>query len=174
MDRKKVFASFHIVLIYRYFELFQYLSKWLLCTAFFNTVYMATSYCRFSIPQSQRLRKQVSLSAKDLMQLIWEGSSLRSFNSQCWKFLPFEDFMGLFLRSCIVMQVTSDILRFTYLLGIDAWRPDAFEAYRRLVVCLGDLDFLIWIICSLLLLDVGWNPGGCWVKPRAQVGREVV
>ena len=44
------------------------------------------------------------------------------------------DFMGLFLRSCIVMQVTSDILRFTYLLGIDAWRPDAFEAYRRLVV----------------------------------------
>lgn len=63
--------------------------------------------------------------------------------------------MGLFLRSCIVMQVTSDILRFTYLLGIDAWRPDAFEAYRRLVVCLGDLDFQIWIICSLLLLDVG-------------------
>jgi len=42
--------------------------------------------------------------------------------------------MGVFLRSCIVLSVSADLLRFAYLLMIDAWRPDAFEAYRRLVV----------------------------------------
>eukprot|EP00435_Cladocopium_sp_Y103_P025773 s361_g6.t1 len=53
-----------------------------------------------------------------------------------------EEFMGVFLRSCIVLSVSADLLRFAYLLMIDAWRPDAFEAYRRLVVldAWGELD----------------------------------
>ena len=43
-------------------------------------------------------------------------------------------FFGAFFRSYIVMMVTGDLLRFSYLLCKDAWRPDSFEAYRRLFV----------------------------------------
>ncbi|CAL1149088.1 unnamed protein product [Cladocopium goreaui] len=43
-------------------------------------------------------------------------------------------FFGAFFRSYLLISVGSDLMRFTYLLCVDAWRPDAFEAYRRLVV----------------------------------------
>ena len=43
-------------------------------------------------------------------------------------------FLGALLRSCILLFVTSDLLRFAFLLMKDAWRTDAFELYRRLVV----------------------------------------
>ncbi|CAJ1397841.1 unnamed protein product [Effrenium voratum] len=43
-------------------------------------------------------------------------------------------FLGAFFRSFLLVSVTSDILRFAYLLCVDAWRADAFEAYRRMLV----------------------------------------
>ncbi|CAK9088638.1 unnamed protein product [Durusdinium trenchii] len=43
-------------------------------------------------------------------------------------------FLGVALRSYLLISTTSDLLRFAYLLCKDAWRPDAFEAYRRLLV----------------------------------------
>lgn len=61
---------------------------------------------------------------------------------ECCSFTLSVEFMGVFLRSCIVLSVSADLLRFAYLLMIDAWRPDVFEAYRRLVVsdAWGELD----------------------------------
>lgn len=43
-------------------------------------------------------------------------------------------FFGAFFRCYILLSVAADLLRFTYLLCKDTWRPDSFEAYRRLVV----------------------------------------
>ena len=43
-------------------------------------------------------------------------------------------FFGAFFRCYILLSVTSDLLRFTYLLCKDTWRPDSFEGYRRLLV----------------------------------------
>ena len=43
-------------------------------------------------------------------------------------------FFGVLLRAYILLSTTSDVLRFAYLLCRDAWRADAFEAYRRLLV----------------------------------------
>lgn len=43
-------------------------------------------------------------------------------------------FLGTLLRCYMVLTVTSDLMRFSYLLAKDAWRADAFEAYRRLLV----------------------------------------
>eukprot|EP00438_Fugacium_kawagutii_P017794 Skav205877 [mRNA] locus=scaffold766:264654:269541:+ [translate_table: standard] len=43
-------------------------------------------------------------------------------------------FFGAFFRCYILLSVAGDVLRFTYLLCKDTWRPDSFEAYRRLVV----------------------------------------
>eukprot|EP00913_Durusdinium_trenchii_P027970 g26225.t1 len=52
------------------------------------------------------------------------------------------------------MSVTGDVMRFTYLLCVDAWRPDAFEAYRRLWVgdawkelAIGQLYIQSWSVC---------------------------
>ena len=44
------------------------------------------------------------------------------------------NFFGVLLRAYILISTTSDVLRFAYLLCRDAWRADAFEAYRRLLV----------------------------------------
>ncbi|CAK9080764.1 unnamed protein product [Durusdinium trenchii] len=63
-------------------------------------------------------------------------------------------FFGAFFRSYILMSVTGDVMRFTYLLCVDAWRPDAFEAYRRLWVgdawkelAIGQLYIQSWSVC---------------------------
>ena len=56
--------------------------------------------------------------------------------SQCclFDFMTFLYFFGTLVRCYIVLTVGSDVMRFAYLLCRDAWRADAFEAYRRLLV----------------------------------------
>lgn len=43
-------------------------------------------------------------------------------------------FFWTLIKCYLLLAVSSDVLRFAYLLGRDAWRPDTFEAYRRLLV----------------------------------------
>ena len=64
----------------------------------------------------------------------WGPRHIHLILDQSIPLISSKEFMGVFLRSCIVLSVCADLLRFAYLLMIDAWRPDAFEAYRRLVV----------------------------------------
>jgi hypothetical protein len=42
-------------------------------------------------------------------------------------------FFWTLVKCYLLLQVSSDILRFAYLLCKDAWRPDTFEAYRWLI-----------------------------------------
>ena len=63
-------------------------------------------------------------------------------------------FFGAFFRSYILLCVTSDVMRFTYLLCKDAFRADAFEAYRRLLtgdawneVAAGEFYSYSWSFC---------------------------
>lgn len=57
-----------------------------------------------------------------------------TFYTMAFKYHVVLGFFGAFFRCYILLSVTSDLLRFTYLLCKDAWRPDAFEGYRRLLV----------------------------------------
>jgi len=49
-------------------------------------------------------------------------------------------YVATLLRSWFVVLFYADLVRFCYWLGRDAWRPDAFEAYRRAVVGLGEVE----------------------------------
>lgn len=40
-------------------------------------------------------------------------------------------FLAAFVKSWLLMGITSELLRFCYLLSVDAWRVEIFEAYRR-------------------------------------------
>ncbi|CAE7022432.1 PP2AA2 [Symbiodinium natans] len=59
-------------------------------------------------------------------------------------------FYGAFFRSYIMQSATTDVLRFAFILCKDAWRPDVFEAYRRLLVgdAWGELEAGEFYICS--------------------------
>ena len=57
--------------------------------------------------------------------------------------VPFEDRR----RSFLLVSVTSDILRFAYLLCVDAWRADAFEARLqmfRAAVDVANVWYVTW------------------------------
>jgi hypothetical protein len=56
-----------------------------------------------------------------------------TFYSMEFKYHVTLGFFGAFFRCYILLSVTSDLLRFTYLLCKDTWRPDSFEGYRRLL-----------------------------------------
>ncbi|OLP77650.1 Serine/threonine-protein phosphatase 2A 65 kDa regulatory subunit A beta isoform [Symbiodinium microadriaticum] len=59
-------------------------------------------------------------------------------------------FYGAFFRCYIMQSATTDVLRFAFILCRDAWRPDVFEAYRRLLVgdAWGELEAGELYICS--------------------------
>ncbi|CAE7380533.1 PP2AA2, partial [Symbiodinium necroappetens] len=59
-------------------------------------------------------------------------------------------FYGAFFRCYIMQSATTDVLRFAFILCRDAWRPDVFEAYRRLLVgdAWGELEAGEFYICS--------------------------
>lgn len=59
-------------------------------------------------------------------------------------------FYGAFFRCYIMQSATTDVLRFAFILCRDAWRPDVFEAYRRLLIgdAWGELEAGEFYICS--------------------------
>lgn len=131
---------------------------------------MATSYCRFWIPQSQRLRKQVSLSAKDLMQCLscgnWftvGGVFLEKFRFPMLKIPTFWGFHGPF--SPILHCYASD-LRHTSI-HLSTWHR--CMAPRRFW-SLSQACSVSWRFRFLDLDYMFTAAAGCWVKPWGMLG----
>lgn len=61
-------------------------------------------------------------------------------------------FFAVFLRSFILISVVSELSRFCFWLGRDAWRDDAFEAYRRALLGQGRAEIELGA-----LYGVGWS-----------------
>ena len=40
-------------------------------------------------------------------------------------------YLATLVKSFLLIEILGDILQFCYILAVDAWRPNAFEAYRR-------------------------------------------
>eukprot|EP00913_Durusdinium_trenchii_P003225 g2983.t1 len=79
-------------------------------------------------------------SAATILQCYIQWFSTTSVHLTSFQELEFKTqnsihFIGAFFRSYILLSVTSDVMRFAYLLCKDAWRADVFEAYRRLWAC---------------------------------------
>lgn len=70
----------------------------------------------------------------------WFRGSQRTQETQCTEagciqkdFAEFQfgDFFAIFLRSWMLVSLVGEMARFCYLFALDAWRIDAFQAYRR-------------------------------------------
>lgn len=61
-------------------------------------------------------------------------------------------FFATFLRSYLLISLISEISRFCFWLGRDAWRDDAFEAYRRTLLGQAQAEMELGVIYA-----VGWS-----------------
>mmetsp|Transcript_41637 Transcript_41637/g.129537 ORF Transcript_41637/g.129537 Transcript_41637/m.129537 type:complete len:963 (+) Transcript_41637:53-2941(+) len=80
----------------------------------------------------------------------------------------FKLFVAVLLRSWFTVVCYSDLTRFCFWLTRDAWRPDAFEAYRRAVVGLGEVEMR----SGMLHLDERGMPRG-WPEKLTRSQRYV-
>lgn len=71
-------------------------------------------------------------------------------------------FFAVFLRSFMLMAFSAELVRFCFWLARDAWRVDAFEAYRRLLCGQGRAELELGELYA-----VGWSrkvPGDCRLR----------
>ncbi|CAE7224846.1 unnamed protein product [Symbiodinium natans] len=73
-------------------------------------------------------------------------------------------FLATFIKSWLLVNLSSEMLRFCYLLAVDSWRDDVFEAYRR-ALCFASFAE----IAAGTFYVCGWpQPMGNW-RRRADV-----
>ncbi|CAE7587658.1 unnamed protein product [Symbiodinium pilosum] len=63
--------------------------------------------------------------------LFWHVDWYRRYRG-CTDVMAFQlHFLATFVKSWLLVNLASELLRFCYLLALDSWREDVFEAYRR-------------------------------------------
>lgn len=63
--------------------------------------------------------------------LFWHVEWYHHYDPQVSSFDFTLHFLAAFVKSWLLIGTTSELLRFCYLLSVDAWRVEMFEAYRR-------------------------------------------
>ncbi|CAJ1423519.1 unnamed protein product [Effrenium voratum] len=63
--------------------------------------------------------------------LFWHVEWFHRYHPDVSEFDFTLHFLAAFVKSWLLISIASDLLRFCYLLGVDVWRVDMFEAYRR-------------------------------------------